>query len=122
MLEVLYFLLVLQIKCPKQYADQVTNKIDRMTKGVRSAIKHCAENGASDIEGLRNDIRNVPYHVFDSHSACRDYFCKHKDTTKSNPSIIADLGKNGVWEKILIVMEKLASKAEFLCENKTSNL
>lgn len=94
-------------------------------KDVRSAIKHCAERGSSDIEGLRYDIRNVPYHVFDNHSACRDYFCKYKDAQMSDsdpPSIIVALKNVGVWEKMLTVMEKLASKAEFISENKTSNL
>lgn len=93
-----------------------------MTKGVRSAIKHCADSGSKDVEGLRYDIRNVPYHVFGDHSACRDYFCLHKDETNDTSSIIADLQKCGGWEKIAVIMEKLASKAEFLCENKTSNL
>lgn len=100
----------------------MTNRLDRITKDVRSAIKHCADTGSNDVEGLRHDIRNVPYHVFDKHSDCRDYFCVHKCEKNDTPSIILDLQKSGVWDKITVVMEKLASKAEFLCENKTSNL
>lgn len=91
-------------------------------KDVRSAIKYCADNGAKDVEGLRQDIRNVPCHVFDEHSNCRDYFCAHKGETSDTPSTITDLKKCGVWDKMIVIMEKLASKAEFLCENKTSNL
>lgn len=91
-------------------------------KDVRSAIKYCADNGSKDVEGLRQDIRNVPCHVFDEHSNCRDYFCVHKGETSDSPCIIEDLKRCGVWDKIIVVMEKLASKAEFLCENKTSNL
>lgn len=93
-----------------------------MTKGARSAIKHCADLGSTDIEGLRNDIRNVPYHVFGVHTDCRDYFCKYKNEINDAPSIISDLEKCGVWGKIMVLMEKLAAKAEFLCENLTSNL
>lgn len=74
------------------------------------------------IEGLRHDIRNVPYHVFGKHSDCRDYFCVHKIEPNDTPSVIADLEKCGVWNKIAVIMEKLASKAEFICENRTSNL
>lgn len=113
---------VFQIKCPKQFADQISSCIARITKGVRSAIKHCADCGSKDVEGLRHDIRNVPYHIFDMHTDCRDYFCKHKDDTSETPSIISELKKCGVWDKMLVIMEKLASKAEFLCENKTSNM
>lgn len=100
----------------------MSSRIERITKGARSAIKHCADSGSEDIEGLRCDIRNVPYHVFGMHSACRDYFCKYKNESDEIPSIISDLQKCGVWDKISVIMEKLASKAEFLCENKTSNL
>lgn len=100
----------------------MSSRIERITKGARSAIKHCADSGNNDVEGLRHDIRNVPYHVFGKHTSCRDYFCKYKDDPSMEFSLISDLEKCGVWDKILVIMEKLASKAEFLSENKTSNL
>lgn len=96
--------------------------IDRTTKGIRAAIKHCAESTSElDIEGLRYDIRNAPFHAFGRHSACRDYFCTIKEE-EDGGNLIPELEKAGVWIKILIVVEKIAAKAEFICENKTSNL
>lgn len=98
----------------------------RITRGIRSAIKHCAdETMGKNVEGLRSDIRNAPSHVFGVHDECRTYFCTNK-TDNSEPSdessIIPELQKLGLWNKILIAVESVAAKAEFLCENRTSNL
>lgn len=36
--------------------------------------------------------------------------------------VVPQLKGNGIWNKVLVAVEKLAAKAEFLSENKTSNL
>lgn len=113
----------MQIKCPKQYFKKFQNSIDRMTRGIRSAIKHCADKtNGKDVDGLRQDIRNAPFHTFGSHDDCREYFCVNKNEPNSQPSIIPELRNLGIWDKILVFVEKLAAKAEFLSENRTSNL
>lgn len=115
--------------------------IERITRGIRSAIKHCAdETNGMEVEELRNDIRNAPFHVFGLHDDCRSYFCSHKKNPSETPealdeenpcenlkpsdeiNVIHDLKKHGIWNKILIAVESVAAKSEFLSENRTSNL
>lgn len=98
--------------------------IDRTTRGIRAAIKYCAENtDGLDVEGLRHDIRNAPFHAFGSHLNCRDYFCTIKEGENDDcDNLISSLDQAGIWNKILVVIEKTAAKAEFINENRTSNL
>lgn len=101
----------------------MSTSIDRITRGIRSAIKHCADNtNGKDTEGLRQDIRNAPFHVFEMHNGCRSYFCEKKNDVSNTRCIIPDLQAIGIWDKIIVAIEKVAAKAEFLSENKTSNL
>nr|XP_029729141.1 uncharacterized protein LOC115266745 [Aedes albopictus] len=110
-----------EIKCPKHVSETVSKCIERITKGIRCAVVHCADKtGGKDVKGLRQDIRNAPYHVFGSHKNCRDYFCDGRE--EDSESLIPELQKLGVWSKIMVVIEKLAAKAEFINENQTSNL
>lgn len=112
---------ILQIKCPKEVHDIVSRKLDRITFGIRSAIKHCAEEtGGKDVEGLRFDIRNVPSHVFGNHDKCREYFCSKK--TQVDDNYLPQLNKYGVYTKIQKIVDSVAAKAEFLNLNKTSKL
>lgn len=107
--------------------DNFKKSIDRTTRGMRAAIKHCAdETNGNDVEGLRYDIRNAPFHAFGVHNDCRSYFCT-KNNADENESggqkcIVPELQNLGIWDKVLVAVEKLAAKAEFLCENRTSNL
>ena len=102
--------------------------VDRTTRGIRAAIKHCAEEtNGSDVEGLRRDIRNAPYHAFGIHDDCRPYFChpitpNEDECNTQQKCIVPQLKEIGIWNKVLVAVEKLAAKAEFLSENKTSNL
>lgn len=93
-----------------------------MTKGIRSAIVYCAgKTDRNDVEGLRHDIRNAPYHVFGFHENCREYFCD-RTVEEGAKDLIPELKQLGIWNKILVIVEKLAAKAESINENKTSNL
>lgn len=78
------------------------------------------------MEGLRHDITNAPYHAFGEHANCRSYFCKKKDESMDDATdtsnIIPELKSAGIWDKIMLAVDKTAAKAEFLCENRTSNL
>lgn len=72
---------------------------------------------------MRFDIRNAPFHAFGRHSNCRDYFCTIKEGDADyNDNLISDLEQAGIWTKILVIVEKIAAKAEFINENMTSNL
>lgn len=101
----------------------MSKAIEHITRGIRSAIKHCADvTNGEDIEGLRHDIRNAPFHAFACHNDCRSYFCKNKEDATDIFSIIPDLKSSGIWDKIMLAVEKTAAKAESFSENRTSNL
>ena len=56
-------------------ADKLTQKqIRRLTAGARAAIRMHASTG--DVQQLRHDLRNAPYHVFGDHSKCNPAFCQ----------------------------------------------
>lgn len=102
-------------------SDIVSKNLERITFGIRCAIKHCAdETGGQDVEGLRFDIRNVPAHVFGSHDKCRSYFCTKQ--TLDDENYVPHLNKCDVLSRIQKIVDAVAAKAEFLNHNKTSNL
>lgn len=99
----------------------VSKNIERVTLGIRSAIKHCAEEtNGTDVSGLYEDIRNAPRHVFGDHTACRSYFCTKKDAKEE--CYVNLLMKFGVWSKIQSIVDAVAAKADSLKYHKTSNL
>lgn len=56
-------------------AGKLTQKqIKRLTAGARAAIRMHAPT--RDIQQLRHDLRNGPYHVFGDHSKCNPAFCQ----------------------------------------------
>lgn len=99
----------------------MTKNIERITLGIRSAIKHCADDtNGSDVSGLYEDIRNAPRHVFGDHNACRTYFCNKKEVTEE--CFVDLLNRHGVWSKIQNIVDAVAAKADSLKYHKTSNL
>lgn len=99
----------------------MAKNIERITLGIRSAIKHCAEESdGADIEGLYHDIRNAPYHVFGRHDDCRTYFCSKRDSGEE--CYVDRLKTCGVWSKIQSIVDSVAGKSESLKYNKTSNM
>ena len=55
-------------------AGKLTQKqIRRLTAGARAAIRMHART--QEVEQLRHDLRNAPYHVFGDHSKCNQAFC-----------------------------------------------
>uniref|UniRef100_A0A8D8GUB1 (northern house mosquito) hypothetical protein n=1 Tax=Culex pipiens TaxID=7175 RepID=A0A8D8GUB1_CULPI len=111
-----------EIKVPKIYRDLVPKAIERITGGMRGAMAHCAASKDADkVEQLRKDIVNAPYHSFGIHRDCRDYFCT-KETKAEDLDFFEKLKETSIWEKIMAAVESVADKAEFLSENRTSNL
>ena len=49
-------------------------QIKRLTSGARAAIRMHSQT--RNIDQLRHDLRNGPYHVFGDHSKCNKDFCK----------------------------------------------
>ena len=55
-------------------------KIRRIAAGAREAIRMHAKTGNVDL--LRKDLRNGPYHVFGDHRNCNEEFCSSKRTSR----------------------------------------
>ncbi len=54
-------------------------KIKKIAAGARAAIRMHSRTG--NVEALRKDLRNGPYHVFGYHRNCSPTFCKVKQAT-----------------------------------------
>lgn len=62
-------------------------RIEEIIKDIRCASKHWIEQQISmeeKIANLRDDIYNVPLHVFGCHKNCKDYFCNKKNSDEVN--------------------------------------
>lgn len=46
------------------------SRIERLVRGIRTAIKNAAQNNSS-VSELRHDLSNAPNHVFGCHTECR---------------------------------------------------
>ncbi|KAK5639399.1 hypothetical protein RI129_011891 [Pyrocoelia pectoralis] len=57
--------------------------IPRLSIAVRSAISNNSKEG-SDLQQLRQDLKNGPYHVFGDHKNCRIQYCKRQDKQEMN--------------------------------------
>ena len=55
-------------------------KIRRIAAGARAAIRMHAKTGNVDL--LRKDLRNGPYHVFGDHRNCNEEFCSSKRASR----------------------------------------
>ncbi|XP_039296667.1 uncharacterized protein LOC120354188 isoform X2 [Nilaparvata lugens] len=89
--------------------------IKRLKAAVRGSVAHYASD--KNIEDLKRDLRNGPFHVLGYHGNCKSYFCKDIDTG----SMIEGQTLN-VLKKVEIALKPLLLKASMLWHNKTSNL
>ena len=55
-------------------------KIGRIAAGARAAIRMHAKTG--NVDFLRKDLRNGPYHVFGDHRNCNEEFCSSKRASR----------------------------------------
>ena len=55
-------------------------KIRKLSAGARAAIRMHAKTG--NVDQLRKDLRNGPYHVFGDHRNCNEEFCTSKQAQK----------------------------------------
>ena len=54
-------------------------KIKKIAAGARAAVRMHSVTG--NVQALRRDLRNGPYHVFGDHRNCSGAFCKVKQAT-----------------------------------------
>lgn len=74
----------------------------------------------SNRERLIIDLKQGPYHVFDDHINCREYYCSHVGTLGSNSveTMIAD----GIFEGLQEALKSLINKGHYIYQYITNNL
>lgn len=98
---------------------ETINRLERMVKGVRTAIKEAGASKSSDrIINLRHDIRNAPDHVFGNHTNCKN-FCNRKQSGEED---VTNLLNKDFLYKIRAIIGNVENKANSLVFNETTNI
>lgn len=111
-----------KIVVPIPQRNVLNNSIKRLRNGIQGAIKHASENAALShsvkLQMLRKDVLNGPSHVFGDHSSCSAYFCDKK-TDQLN--WIPDMKDSGLYQDIMVIVDRIARNAESLVLNMNNN-
>lgn len=70
--------------------------------------------------GLRNDLKNAPYHRLGQHTNCDTYYCTGSSSNSVN--LVQEAENSGMMRELQNIMSRLITNAESLIENKTNNL
>jgi hypothetical protein len=62
------------LRCHQLLGRGLPLSIDRFVKGIRTAIKECTKT--NNVQVLRKDLTNAPYHVLGRHLNYRPFYCK----------------------------------------------
>ncbi|GBN88648.1 hypothetical protein AVEN_93006-1 [Araneus ventricosus] len=93
----------------------------RIRTAVTMAIKYRKEEPSKTendkIMSLRQDIMNVPFHVFGSHENCEPYFCRDK----KDKNYVTVLKTSGLLCRLLDVLNSLSDHARSLIKDVSSN-
>lgn len=92
--------------------------LERLVKGVRTAIKECGKSHNVNI--LREDLKNAPYHVLGSHKNCRPTYCTRSNMNEKDNVPLMESGK--IMSEILAIVDKVTRKADRLVFNTTTNI
>ncbi|KAI4454827.1 exonuclease phage-type/recb c-terminal domain-containing protein [Holotrichia oblita] len=103
---------LLSRKLLTERVDNIT-RIERLVKGVRTAIK----NNCNNPTALSQELSNAASHVFGRHTNCRA-FCKKKNLEDEN--LVANMD-DAVWMEIKKIIEPLINKSDRLSYNVTTN-
>lgn len=92
--------------------------LERLVKGVRTAIKECGK--FQNVDVLRKDLKNAPYHVLGCHTSCRQAFCKRTNLGEKDNVPLMESGK--MMDEIISIVDKVTRKADRLVFNNTTNI
>lgn len=92
--------------------------LERLVKGVRTAIKECGKT--HNVHILREDLKNAPFHVLGSHKNCRPAYCTRSNTEENNNVPLMESGK--IMSEIIAIVDKVTRKADRLVFNTTTNI
>lgn len=105
-------------------SDYVTpSKIEEIIKGIRSARMHWFKTDiphSTQVENLRNDIYNAPFHVFGSHKNCADYFCKKKSSDEEN--LVVKMESDGTWNQVMNALSRSRLNAKCILAYENTNI
>lgn len=91
------------------------SRIERLVKGIRVAIREAGKTG--NVEQLRHDVRNAPFHVFGEHENCRADFCNRSGEVSLVPQVV----ESGLFPEVLKALDYIVQKADRLRFNDTTN-
>lgn len=106
-----------------QFRKLLGENVLRLRNAVQKAAKHWKNTtiGNKDqIENLRRDIINAPYHVFGSHKDCETYFCP-PDKRAGDTNLVEMMTKDGFFYKIQECFVKIADNTESLLHTANNN-
>lgn len=89
--------------------------LERLVKGVRTAIKECGKSN-----NLREDLKNAPYYVLGSHLNCRPAYCTRSNTEEKNNVPLME--NRNILSEIIAIVDKVVRKADRLVYNITTNI
>ncbi|KAF0747565.1 YqaJ domain-containing protein, partial [Aphis craccivora] len=92
--------------------------LERLVKGVRTAIKECGKSHNVNI--LREDLKNAPFHVLGSHKNCHPTYCTWSNMNEKDNVPLMESGK--IMSEILAIVDKVTRKADRLVFNTTTNI
>lgn len=103
----------------------VQKHIPQLLHCLNIIVKECQvrkANGQVKSENIRElelDLRNIPFHVFGSHSKCRAFYCNSQNNSSLN--IVSFLQKDNIWNRLMAAHNRLVNNCNSLFENETSN-
>lgn len=107
----------------KFYRDMIGEKVLKFRAAVTNAANYRRGQNCGlqeKIRLLRNDINNIPNHIFGNHENCDDYFCNKK---KSNePDLTTQLELEGLMMELRNIMTNCGLNAESLLLGKQNNI
>lgn len=99
-------------------------KAKEIIHGFQCARKYWAEQDLpfpEKVAKLRENLANVPHHVFGNHEVCDTYFCK-KEKYINDTNHIPEMQKSGQLKDINNALSRLVDNAKSLLYNEDTNV
>ncbi|ODM91394.1 Chromosome-anchoring protein RacA [Orchesella cincta] len=93
---------------------RMESRFKRVGLAVQSACRYYKDlgNWETNWKNLREDIKNIPYHIFGRHNSCKSYFqCSLKD---KEPDIVEQVKTKPLFLELVDALDRVASLANSL--------
>ncbi|XP_052562537.1 uncharacterized protein LOC128092545 [Culex pipiens pallens] len=94
---------------------------DKFVYRLQFVVKHCADNGGTDVSNLKKDILEIMNHVGDCHQNCRLDVCPEAGNTNAIAREYEILKNSPLHDELLKLLRELSSKANRLRLNMNTN-